>query len=277
MWFVLFLWTYTNADAPVWRCGTRPPPPPRPAPSSITQGRFTVNYALIYFLLGHKDCDVPAGEVGRIRWMLVVFVSFLLRDLWWEQNSLICPKPTKCTSHPRLSNPAGCKAHSECFLTLCLVCGTLMTQRFPQTVFVLNRIPQWTSLFFAVCTGGVRGQVRLEYSVRVQLRYILNPAQGHFSMPDAHWHNCVNKVERCRFGKPLQLKMMRRSELAEVWLRFEWKRRVHHLFDTANYQSPAILHPAKLFSLGFMPSALYRKLELYPLCWLQIATNFKKD
>lgn len=35
------------------RCGT---------PASITQGRFTVNSALIYFQLGHKDRHVPAGK-----------------------------------------------------------------------------------------------------------------------------------------------------------------------------------------------------------------------
>lgn len=171
--------------------------------------------------------------VGGIRWTLVVFVSFLWRDLWWEQNSLICPKPAKCTSHPRLSNPAGCKAYSERVLTLCLVCGTLMTQRFPLTVFLCSTESLIECHLHRRGGGQRSGTARGQPPRSCDMFWILLKGTLACQTPidTTVW---TRLSDAFRFGKPLQLKMLRRSALAEVWLRFDWKQRVHHLFDTAN-------------------------------------------
>lgn len=171
-------------------------------PASITQGRFTVNNALIYFQLGHKDWDVPAGKhlVGRIRWMLVVSVPLLRWDsvAMRAEWPLLTPEPRKCTSHLKrcsTANPADSKAILDVYPLFFF--GILMTQRFPlPTVFLRSTRSLIENIFPLPSapgrqrSGTARGQPPWsDDGFRILLK-------GTLSLPDAHWHDSLNKVER---------------------------------------------------------------------------------
>lgn len=190
MWFVLFLWSYTNADAPVQSCGSRRP---RPTPL-CPQRRFTVNYAFIYFLLGHKYRDMPAGEHS-------CYCG------WWKLSLFcgeICDESIITLFGPSLLNALpirDCQSYkSSGFQSLFWMFSDSLSSvywwfRDSTCLFVLDRTPHWTSLCSAVCTE--RSEVRCSSrTASLELRYILNPVQGHFSVPDTHWHNSLNKAEQ---------------------------------------------------------------------------------
>lgn len=103
--------------------------------------------------------------VGGIRWILLVFVFFLWWDLWWQHNNLIWPEPTKCTSHPRLSELQIQRVPKPGLNVFPLfVFSILMTQRFHLTVFTCSTEPLIEHLFSLLSalggqrSGTARGQ-----------------------------------------------------------------------------------------------------------------------
>lgn len=180
------------------------------------------------------------GVAGRIRGMLAVSACFFS----WDESRITSvdpwahkmhiPSAALSAANPRVPKLFWMFSHS-----FSSVFGILMTQRFPppECLFALNPIPHWKSLFFTVCTQ--RSEFR--YSSRtasLELRWILNPAQGHFSVPDAHWHDSLNKVEwyfQVWIGTPVENDAFCLSKL-----RFDYFLSLSSVSPCSQCQSPAL-------------------------------------
>lgn len=154
--------------------------------ASISRGRFTVNNALIYFQLGQRLRCACWGTFVLVWWVELDRCSFFVVRFSRDESrtTSLDPRAYK-TNIPSAAlstaNPASSKAVLMFSHTLSSVFGILMTQRFPlPTVFLRSTKSLIENLSFAVCTwrSGVRYGSR---TASLELRWIPNPAQGHFS------------------------------------------------------------------------------------------------
>lgn len=108
--------------------------------------------------------------------------------------------PSLQSAHP-IRSSQHCKSsrfqsYSGCFPTRYLQCLVFRWLRFClSTVFLHSTQSLIENLSFDLCTQ--RSEVRYgSRTASLELQYILKPTQGHFSVPDTHWHDSLNKVER---------------------------------------------------------------------------------
>lgn len=154
--------------------------------ASISRGRFTVNNALIYFQLGQRLRCACWGTFVLVWLVELDRCSFFVVRFSCDESRITSPDPRAYKTHISsaalsAANPASSKDILDVFPHFFSVWYSGDSEvPPPDCLFALNPIPHWKSLSFAVCTrrSGVRYGSR---TASLELRWIPNPAQGHFS------------------------------------------------------------------------------------------------